>query len=106
MLSSTISSNYQAKQATVYDINGKSLMISISINGAVYKVHIEESSSGSPEIIPPKQVGYICRHCLTIFADHFKARAHISKMHFGPVKFPLCGEEKVNILCMKCHQEN
>ena len=57
------------------------VLVSSSLNGAIYKVIKSISDSVGVELFPDKSMGYICGHCLAILHDNHKLDQHMSCLH-------------------------
>ena len=84
-------------------IDGESCLMTLSKNAALYKAKIVTNNRSS-EILTPKQVCYFCRHCLSVFKDHYRAKSHVMNLHIGPANCVMCGVEFIDLQSLKGHQ--
>ena len=68
----------------------RSLLITFSRNGALYRVKTYNHDTQCADLMPEKLMGYICGHCLTLLQDNHKLARHVSSQHLGPVKCKMC----------------
>ena len=84
---------------------GGLIIVTLSVNGAVYLHKYVQSDNGSKNINCEKILGYMCYHCITQYNDHTVMKRHIERQHLGPVICKMCGDNFEDLQELHIHQK-
>ena len=84
--------------------NGDHVMVTLSQNGAVFPLRLEEIDFGCFSLTSKKLLGYVCLLCLSKHQNCNHLRDHFSSQHVGPVLCDRCGRQQADWLELKEHK--
>ena len=76
--------------------NGDHVMVTLSQNGAVFPLRLEEIDFGCFSLTSKKLLGYVCLLCLSKHQNCNHLRDHFSSQHVGPVLCDRCGRQQAD----------
>ena len=77
--------------------------LTLSKNGAIYRIIINGSDPNDIELVTGKLLGYVCLHCLQQSWDSQKLDRHVSSQHFGPIKCKICQVDQEDVQALQKH---
>ena len=86
-------------------LNDETVLITVSKNGAVCPIRMEENDFACLSLTPGKLIGYICFLCLSKYHYNRHLKDHISSQHVGPVICDMCGRQQDDWHALKEHKK-